>query len=93
MKTKAALHKLQEIDTTQSKVRERILALQKYADGPAVIQKARDETTALQAELEEWREKQRSAEMESRSLNEKIGESERKLMSGEIACRILSHCT
>lgn len=84
MDTKAMLLRLQEIDTTQEKVRRRILALQKFSEGSTGLNRARSVVDDSQNELQRWRSEQVEAELEAQSLQDRIRESESKLMSGDV---------
>lgn len=78
------LYQLQEIDSTWEKVRRRLLQLQGLAEGSSELKSARDKVEATQETLQTWQRTQKDAELESRSLGEKIRESEQRLMSGQV---------
>ncbi|HRJ41954.1 MAG: hypothetical protein KJZ86_12235 [Caldilineaceae bacterium] len=80
----AALYRLQEIDTTWDKIRRRILQLQKFSGGSPELVRARERVQAVDAELQKTRKEQQDAEMESASLSERIIESDKLLMGGQV---------
>ncbi|GIV75953.1 C4-type zinc ribbon domain-containing protein [Litorilinea aerophila] len=80
----ARLYELQKVDLTWDKVRRRLLHIQKLLGESDKVQKARDQVTAVETELQEWRNRQKNAELESRSLAGRIQETEEKLMSGTV---------
>jgi uncharacterized protein len=78
------LYQLQEIDSTWEKVRRRIIQLQNAAGGSVELKTAREETAAVESELHQWIGSQLDADLEARSLEGKISESEQRLMGGEV---------
>ena len=81
---KAALLKMHEIDSLYDKVRRRILLLNRAVEGSTELEALREEVDAIGEELQGTRSEQQDLELESRSLTEKIRESETNLMSGEL---------
>ncbi len=81
---KAALLKMHEIDSLYDKVRRRILLLNRAAEGSTELEALREEVESVDHELQGTRTEQQDLELESRSLTEKIRESESNLMSGEL---------
>ena len=84
MNAKAALLKMHEIDSLYDKVRRRILLLNRAVEGSTELEALREEVDAIGEELQGTRSEQQDLELESRSLTEKIRESETSLMSGEL---------
>jgi len=82
---KAALLKMHEIDSLYDKVRRRILRLNKAAEGSTELETLREEVDSIDQELQGTRTEQQDLELESRSLTERIRESESSLMSGELS--------
>jgi uncharacterized protein len=78
------LYQLQEIDSTWEKVRRRILQLQNAAGGSVELKTAREETASMENELEQWLSAQRDSDLEARSLESRIVESEQRLMGGQV---------
>ncbi len=85
MNAKAALLKMHEIDSLYDKVRRRILRLNKAAEGSTELETLREEVDSIDQELQGTRTEQQDLELESRSLTERIRESESSLMSGELS--------
>ena len=82
---KAALLKMHEIDSLYDKIRRRILLLNKAAEGSTELETLREEVDSIDQELQGTRTEQQDLELESRSLTERIRESESNLMSGELS--------
>jgi uncharacterized protein len=78
------LYQLQEIDSTWDKVRRRILALQNASGGSGELKSVREEVAAAESELHEWQNTHRNADLEARSLDGRITESEQRLMGGQV---------
>lgn len=78
------LYRLQEIDTTWDKVRKRLQQLQTLSGGSEDLKSTREQVNSTQVSLAEWQHTQKDAELESRSLTERIQDAEFKLMSGEV---------
>lgn len=81
---KDLLFRLQEIDITWEKIRQRLVKLQSLSNGSPTLQRAREQVADLEKELHHWRGEQNDAELEARALSERINESEQRLLSGEI---------
>ncbi len=81
---KAALLKMHEIDSLYDKVRRRILLLNRAVESSSELETLREEVESVDHELQGTRTEQQDLELESRSLTEKIRESESNLMSGEL---------
>lgn len=80
----AKLYELQKIDVTTQKVRRRLTQLKTLLVESDDLKRARTQAEALQAEQQEWHSKQKSAELETQSLADRIKESEQRLMSGQV---------
>ncbi|MEZ4733554.1 MAG: C4-type zinc ribbon domain-containing protein [Caldilineaceae bacterium] len=80
----AKLYELQKIDTTSQKVRRRLGQLKSLLTESEDVKKARVHAASLQQEHQEWHSKQKTAELETQSLTERIAESENLLMSGQV---------
>jgi len=80
----AKLYELQKIDTTSQKVRRRLGQLKSLLTESNDVQKARLRAESLQQEHQEWQSKQKSAELETQLLTERITESENLLMGGQV---------
>lgn len=85
MKAKVALLKMHEIDSLYDKVRRRILLLNRAVEGSTELTSMREEVSSLEQELQTTLTEQQTLELESRSLTERIRESEQSLMSGELS--------
>ena len=85
MDAKAALLKMHEIDSLYDKVRRRILRLNKAVGGSTELESLREEVESIDQELQGTRTEQQDLELESRSLTDRIRESESSLMSGELS--------
>ena len=84
MKAKVALLKMHEIDTMYEKIRKRLLLLRRAAEGSEELAALRAQLESVNVELNNAQSEQKDLELESRSLTERIRESERTLMSGEL---------
>lgn len=82
---KAALLKMHEIDSLYDKVRRRILLLNRAVEGSKELELLREEVDSIDQELQGTRTEQQDLELESRSLTDRIRESESSLMSGELS--------
>ena len=78
------MFELQKVDITWVKVARRIRRLQEELGESEELIAARKQVNATEAELHEWRGKQKDAELESASLAERIQTTETRLMSGEV---------
>ncbi len=81
---KVALLKMHEIDSLYDKVRRRLLLLTKAVEGSTELYALRQEVDSIDQDLQNTRTEQQDLELESRSQTEKIRESEKNLMSGEL---------
>ena len=81
---KVALLKMHEIDSQYDKVRRRLLLLTKAAESSTELDALREEVDSIDQDLHNTRNEQQDLELESRSLTDKIRESEKNLMSGEL---------
>ena len=79
---KAALLKMHEIDSLYDKVRRRILLLNRAVEGSKELDLLREEVDSIDQELQGTRTEQQDLELESRSLTDRIRESESSLLSG-----------
>jgi len=80
----AKMYELQKVDLTWAKVRKRLLEIQKLLGESEELQQMRSRVAHTESELHDWRGKQRDAELESRSLGERIDGAEKQLMGGSI---------
>lgn len=80
----AKLYDLQKIDANMEKIRRRVAHIRKGMGESDELRQARTAVTETRAELERLRTRQLDAELNGRQLAERIGESERRLMSGEV---------
>ncbi len=85
MDAKVALLRMHEIDSMYDKIRRRLLSLRKAVGGSAKLNELREQVESIDAELNSARSEQQDMELESRSLTERIRESEKNLMSGELS--------
>ena len=76
---------MHEIDSLYDKVRRRILLLNRAAEGSKELDLLREEVDSIDQELQGTRTEQQDLELESRSLTDRIRESESSLMSGELS--------
>ena len=81
---KVALLKMHEIDSLYGKVRRRLLLLTKAVEGSTGLDALREEVDSIDQNLQNTRTEQQDLELESRSQTDKIRESEKNLMSGEL---------
>lgn len=84
MNAKAALLKMHEIDTLYDRIRSRIVVLRRAVDGTDELFAIRKRVESISQELNVARSEQQDMELESRSLTDRIRESEQNLMSGEM---------
>ncbi len=78
------MYELQKVDLTWAKVRQRLLEIQKLLGESEELRQVRARLSETESELHAWRGKQHDAELESRSLAERIQSAEAQLMSGTI---------
>ena len=81
---KVALLKMHEIDSLYDKIRRRLILLTKAVEGSTELDALRVEVDSIDQNLQNTRTEQQDLELESRSQTEKIRESEKSLMSGEL---------
>lgn len=84
MNAKVALLRMHEIDSLYDKIRRRLLLLSKVVEGSAELTALRVEVDSIDQKLNNTRSEQQDLELESRSLTDRIRESEKSLMSGEL---------
>ena len=82
---KVALLKMHEIDSMYDKIRRRLLLLRRESEGSAELIALREQAQTIDEELHAARTEQQDLELESRTLTERIRESEQNLMSGELS--------
>lgn len=80
----AGLYELQKIDLNMDKARRRVAQIRRKLEEPEELKQARAAVATLRSELERLHARQLDAELNSRQLAERIQESERRLMSGEV---------
>ena len=80
---KVALLRMHEIDSMYDKIRRRLLYLRRQIGGSAELNELREQVDSVDTELNSARSDQQDMELESRSLTDRIRESEKNLMSGE----------
>jgi predicted nucleic acid-binding Zn-ribbon protein len=80
----ARLYELQKIDTNMDKVRRRVAQIRRKLSESETLQQARAAVETTRGESEQMHARQLDAELNSRQLSERIQESERRLMSGEV---------
>lgn len=80
----AKLHDIQKIDSNWEKIRKRLLQLQALTAEPEELRAARASHADTNRNLNAQSARQRDAELEGRSLEERVRASETKLMSGTV---------
>ena len=80
----AKMYELQKIDLTWTKVRRRLMEIQKQLGESEELKRAREQAAKTEAELHAWHAKQQDAELESKTLAGRIQSAEDQLMSGSI---------
>lgn len=80
----AKMYELQKVDLTWTKVRRRLVEIQKQLGESEELMQAREQAENTEAELHSWQTKQQDAELESKSLGGRIQTAEDQLMSGSI---------
>jgi predicted nucleic acid-binding Zn-ribbon protein len=78
------MYELQRVDLTWIKVARRLQQLQELLGESEELRAARQQVAKTQAELHAWNARQKNAELEDKSLAEKIKATEARLMSGEV---------
>jgi len=80
----AKLYELQKIDANMLKVRRRVAQIRQQQGESNELKEAGAVATATQAEQEQLRAAERSAELTSQQLARRIQDAEQRLMSGEV---------
>jgi predicted nucleic acid-binding Zn-ribbon protein len=78
------MYELQRVDLTWTKVARRLQQLQGLLGESDELRSARQNVEQTQTELHDWRAKQKSAELEDKSLAERIKATEDRMMSGVV---------
>jgi hypothetical protein len=78
------LYELQKVDVTWAKVARRLQQLQQLLGESDEVRSARQQVAQVETDLHLWRGKQMDAELESKSLAQRIKKTEDQLMSGSI---------
>lgn len=78
------LFNLQKIDYNQSKLRHRLLEIQKLLTESDSISAARGGMEKIEKDLQKWQTTLRDGELEMESLATRIEETDKSLMSGEV---------
>lgn len=78
------MYELQRVDLTWVKVARRLQQLQKLLGESPELRAAREQVTQTETELQEWHAKAKDAELEDKSLAERIQATEERLMSGTV---------
>jgi uncharacterized protein len=78
------MYELQRVDLTRMKVVRRLQQLQALLGESDELRSARRQVAQVEAELREWLAKQQNAELEDKSLAERIKSTEERLMSGVV---------
>jgi predicted nucleic acid-binding Zn-ribbon protein len=78
------MYELQRVDLTWTKVARRLQQLQELLGESAELRTARQRVSQTQAELHDWHAKQKNAELEDKTLAERIKATEERLMSGVV---------
>ncbi|MCB0046526.1 MAG: hypothetical protein KDD92_13970 [Caldilineaceae bacterium] len=84
MATVSELYELQQTDTMWEQVRRRLITIRKNLGESEEVSAARSQTDAVEKALHEWQGRQIDAELESKTLKERIADTEKRLMSGKI---------
>ena len=80
----AKMYELQKVDLTWTKVRQRLMEIQKLLGESEELIQVRGRVAETESELHDWRGKQHDAELESLSLAARIKSTEDQLMGGTI---------
>ena len=78
------MYELQRVDLTWVKVARRLQQLQELLGESDELRTARQQVAQTQADLHTWQAKQKNAELEDKSLAERITATEERLMSGTV---------
>lgn len=80
----ARMYELQQVDLLWNKVKRRLLQIQKLLGESTELQEARQKLAEAEETLSAWSKRQTAGELESRSLAQKVEETEATLMSGQV---------
>lgn len=80
----ARMYELQQVDLLWNKVKRRLLQIQKLLGESTELQQAREQLSAAEEALAAWSKRQQAGELETRSLAQKIADTEKLLMSGDV---------
>jgi len=80
----AKMYELQKVDVMLIKVSKRLQQLQQLLGETDAVRAARQQVAETEAALHSWRGKQKDAELEGKSLAERIQSTEQRLMSGTV---------
>jgi predicted nucleic acid-binding Zn-ribbon protein len=78
------MYELQRVDLTWTKVARRLHQLQELLGESDELRSARKQVAQTQAELHDWQAKQKNAELEDKSLADRIKATDERLMSGVV---------
>jgi predicted nucleic acid-binding Zn-ribbon protein len=78
------MYELQRVDLTWLKISKRLQQLQKLLGESDELRNAREQVAQIDSELHAWHGKQQNAELEDKSLAERIKDTEARLMGGSI---------
>ncbi|HXF60796.1 MAG TPA: C4-type zinc ribbon domain-containing protein [Caldilineaceae bacterium] len=78
------MYELQRVDLTWVKVARRLQQVQRQLGESEEVRSARQQVAQTEADMHQWRGKQKDAELESKTLAAKIKETEERLMSGQV---------
>ena len=78
------MYELQRVDLTWTKMARRLQQLQQLLGESDEVRTARQLVAQTQTDLHEWHAKQKNAELEDKSLAERIKATEERLMSGVV---------
>ncbi len=84
MATTADLYSLQKIDTTWEKVKRRLVQIRQQLGESEALTGARAQVSSAEAQLHHFRGQQQDAELEAQTLKRRIGETDARLMSGQV---------
>ncbi|MEX1018275.1 MAG: C4-type zinc ribbon domain-containing protein [Litorilinea sp.] len=80
----ARMYELQQVDLLWTKVKRRLLQIQKLLGESTELQEARQQLAGVEESLGAWTKRQVAGELETRTLASKIDETETMLMSGQV---------
>lgn len=78
------LFELQKVDLAWDKVRRRLHQIHKLLGESEELKGARQQVEKTEGELQQWRSRQTNAELESRTVAERISATEERLMGGQV---------